>query len=340
MRIGLVGTGRIGSFHATTLQALDGVDSVLVADADASRAHALAAATGLEAVPDVDALYTDGVDAWSSPQPRAPTPPWCTRRSTRGAGVLREAGRPRRARHPRGRRPRRNAAGYPCRSASSGGSTRLPRGPAALLDGDLGWLHTVRAVTGDRARPRRRTSPPPAASSATAASTTSTSCAGSPAARSSPCTPSAPTGARGSSPRPATSTPCAARLRFDDDTLATVSASRYNGAGYDVRLERADRRTLARRPRRPRTDADRRAPVSCRGPALPQLHGTLPRRLRGRAGAASSKWPRARVQPCPPEEALQALYIAEACDRSRHRGRPVGLAEVLAQRSGNYGGPG
>ena len=63
MRIGLVGTGRIGSFHATTLQALDGVDAVLVADADAGRARALAAATGLQAVPDVDALYTEGVDA-------------------------------------------------------------------------------------------------------------------------------------------------------------------------------------------------------------------------------------------------------------------------------------
>jgi myo-inositol 2-dehydrogenase/D-chiro-inositol 1-dehydrogenase len=32
--------------------------------------------------------------------------------------------------------------------------------------------------------------------------------------------------------------------------------------------------------------------------------------------------------PCRPEEALEALYVAEACDISRHEGRAVELAEV------------
>ncbi|MDQ6658203.1 MAG: dehydrogenase, partial [Actinomycetota bacterium] len=35
MRIGLVGVGRIGAFHADTLTALPSVESVVVADADA-----------------------------------------------------------------------------------------------------------------------------------------------------------------------------------------------------------------------------------------------------------------------------------------------------------------
>jgi myo-inositol 2-dehydrogenase/D-chiro-inositol 1-dehydrogenase len=32
--------------------------------------------------------------------------------------------------------------------------------------------------------------------------------------------------------------------------------------------------------------------------------------------------------PCTPAEALEAMYIAEACDRSRRRGEPVAVAEV------------
>ena len=62
MRIGLIGTGRIGGFHAETMRAVDGVDAVLVADADAGRARAMAETAGLQAVPDVDALYAEGID--------------------------------------------------------------------------------------------------------------------------------------------------------------------------------------------------------------------------------------------------------------------------------------
>jgi myo-inositol 2-dehydrogenase/D-chiro-inositol 1-dehydrogenase len=32
--------------------------------------------------------------------------------------------------------------------------------------------------------------------------------------------------------------------------------------------------------------------------------------------------------PCPPRDALEALYIAEAADLSRRQARPVDLAEV------------
>jgi myo-inositol 2-dehydrogenase / D-chiro-inositol 1-dehydrogenase len=40
------------------------------------------------------------------------------------------------------------------------------------------------------------------------------------------------------------------------------------------------------------------------------------------------------ANPCPPAEALEALYIAEACELSRHLGRPVDVAEVRAQPAG------
>jgi myo-inositol 2-dehydrogenase/D-chiro-inositol 1-dehydrogenase len=35
-----------------------------------------------------------------------------------------------------------------------------------------------------------------------------------------------------------------------------------------------------------------------------------------------------RVNPCPPEDALEALRVAEACDRSRREGRVVALEEI------------
>src|SRR5665647_3103333 len=62
MRIGLVGVGRIGKFHATTLKALDGVEQVVVTDSDAARARVVARELGLEAVADVETLLGSGLD--------------------------------------------------------------------------------------------------------------------------------------------------------------------------------------------------------------------------------------------------------------------------------------
>jgi predicted homoserine dehydrogenase-like protein len=39
MPIGLIGVGRIGVFHASTLRGLPGVDSLIVTDADLDRAR-------------------------------------------------------------------------------------------------------------------------------------------------------------------------------------------------------------------------------------------------------------------------------------------------------------
>lgn len=49
MKIGLIGTGRIGAFHAETLKSVPGVDRIVVADADAARARVLADTLGVEA---------------------------------------------------------------------------------------------------------------------------------------------------------------------------------------------------------------------------------------------------------------------------------------------------
>jgi myo-inositol 2-dehydrogenase / D-chiro-inositol 1-dehydrogenase len=331
MRIGLVGTGRIGSFHATTLQALAGVDAVLVADADAPRAHALAAATGLEAVPDVDALYTEGVDAvviTAATSAHAAlvhqaldrdVPVFCEKPVALDVAGTREV-----VEHAeRSSAPvqvgfqRRFDLGY--RAARQ-----------ALLDGDLGWLHTVRAVTGDE-------SPPPAAYIATSGGlfrdcsihdfdvlrwvtgreVVSVSAFG------------ANRGAPYFTESGDVDT-CAALLRFDDDLLGTVTATRYNGAGHDVRLELCgskDARFVGLDDHAPLPTAERAMSWQRGRPYasfMERFHDAYAAELACFVEVASGR----AANPCPPAEALEALYIAEACDLSRRRGGPVDVAEV------------
>ncbi|HEY9335623.1 MAG TPA: Gfo/Idh/MocA family oxidoreductase, partial [Kribbella sp.] len=64
MRIGLVGVGRIGAFHAATLKGLPAVDQVVVADADPGRAQVVAKELGVESAADVPALLASGVDGF------------------------------------------------------------------------------------------------------------------------------------------------------------------------------------------------------------------------------------------------------------------------------------
>ena len=63
MRIGLVGVGRIGAFHAATLKALDCVEQVVVTDADPARAQAAAKELDCETAADIRALFRAGLDA-------------------------------------------------------------------------------------------------------------------------------------------------------------------------------------------------------------------------------------------------------------------------------------
>lgn len=64
MRIGLIGAGRIGTFHATTLSRHREVGgSLIVTDADPVRAQRLADRLGATAAPSVNEIFTWGVDA-------------------------------------------------------------------------------------------------------------------------------------------------------------------------------------------------------------------------------------------------------------------------------------
>jgi myo-inositol 2-dehydrogenase/D-chiro-inositol 1-dehydrogenase len=62
LRIGVIGAGRIGSFHVRTLASLPGVAAVTVCDADSPRARRLAGELGLEVAATPDDLVAGGVD--------------------------------------------------------------------------------------------------------------------------------------------------------------------------------------------------------------------------------------------------------------------------------------
>ncbi|MEK8145537.1 Gfo/Idh/MocA family oxidoreductase [Streptomyces sp. M10(2022)] len=179
MRIGLIGTGRIGTFHAEVLGRHTAVDSLVVADADPARAAEVAASTGASAAP-VDELFARGaVDAvviasatsahasLIGRAARAGLPVFCEKpialdlpgtldalAEVESAGSVLQLGF-----------MRRFDAGY--------GAAR-----AAVREGRLGRLHTVRAITSDPAPPPPPISRSPAGCTGTAWSMTSTSCGG------------------------------------------------------------------------------------------------------------------------------------------------------------------
>jgi myo-inositol 2-dehydrogenase/D-chiro-inositol 1-dehydrogenase len=63
LRVGVIGVGRIGAFHARTLTGLGGVQRVTLCDADEARARSLAAQLGVSAVATPEELIAGGSDA-------------------------------------------------------------------------------------------------------------------------------------------------------------------------------------------------------------------------------------------------------------------------------------
>jgi len=63
LHVGIVGLGRIGALHASSLRALEGVSRLTVTDADAARARATAESLGATAVETPEVLVEAGVEA-------------------------------------------------------------------------------------------------------------------------------------------------------------------------------------------------------------------------------------------------------------------------------------
>ncbi|WP_030984595.1 Gfo/Idh/MocA family oxidoreductase [Streptomyces sp. NRRL WC-3744] len=331
MRIGVIGTGRIGTLHARTLSRHREVGSLILTDTDPARAQALAHRLGETAAPGVDEIFRWGVDAvvittataahaeLIGRAARSGLPVFCEKpialdlpgtlhalAEVETAGTVLQMGF-----------QRRFDAGY-------AGARE------AVRAGWLGRLHTVRALTCDQ-------SPPPVEwlplsgglfrdtlihdfdvlRWVTGREVTDVY-------------------AGGSDRGPAMFREAgdvdtgAALLTLDDGTLATATATRLNGAGYDVRMELAGERDTVV------VGLDDRTPLASTEPTGPPPADKPWTGFLERFGPAYEAELNAfvdvvrgeRPNPCDGREALQALRIAEACERSRQERRPVALAEV------------
>ncbi|CAK7279380.1 Gfo/Idh/MocA family protein [Streptomyces misionensis] len=331
MRIGILGLGRIGAFHAETLSALDVVTSLVVADPLADAAKAAAERFGAEIADSPEALLASGVDglvvaAATDAHPaliragvQAGVPVFCEKpvaRTMAEAVAVRDTVRD-------GAVP-----------VQIGFNRRFDAGFAAAREavraGELGPLHTVRCTTLDPA-------PPPAAYIAasggifrdcsvhdfdvirwvTGREVTEVYAVG---------------GNRGAGyiGEAGDADTTGALLTLDDGTLAVVSNSRHNGRGYDVRMELhgfIDALAVGLDDKLPLRSAE--AGVSFpAGPPHDFFMDRFAAAYRAELAAFTEVVAGGRPSPCTVEDALEAGWIAEACTLSRREHRPVPLTEV------------
>jgi myo-inositol 2-dehydrogenase / D-chiro-inositol 1-dehydrogenase len=330
MRIGLAGAGRIGARHAETLGNVPEVESVVIADVDAGRARTLAGKYAAEAVDTVDDLFAAGLDgvvvaaatdAHAELVTRAADariPAFCEKPVAADlVGTLQVVGAVKRSGSP----------------VQVGFQRRFDAGHVAVRDavvaGRLGWLHTVRSCTLDPA--------PPLPGYIPVSGGIFRDCAvhdidGVRFVTGRDVVQVVAVGANKGEDYFAESGDVdtgAALLTLDDGTIAIICETRYNAAGYDVRLEAlGSKDSLV-------AGLDEHTPLaSADGHTLDD--GTPYTGFLERFAAAYVAEMRAFLRvvagqaesPCPPEEALEAFYVAEACERSRREQRAVTIEEV------------
>lgn len=341
MRIGLIGTGRIGTFHSAVLVRHPEVESLVVADVDPARAADLAARVGAWAAPSVDAFFEAGAPGGpaSGPPVDAVVITAATAAHAELIGRAARAGLPVFCEKPIALDlPGTLAALAEVEAAGTvlqlGFQRRFDAGYAAAREavraGRLGRLHTVRAVTSDPA-------PPPAAYLplsgglyrdclvhdfdvvrwVTGREVVEVYATGSDAG---------PAMFRAAGDVDT----AAALLTLDDGTLATATATRCNGAGYDVRMElagEADQVAVGLNDRTPLTSAEPDGPAAPDKPWPGFLERFAPA-YEAELAAFVEVVRGERANPCDGREALHALRIAEACELSRAERRPVRLTET------------
>ncbi|MFP3989558.1 Gfo/Idh/MocA family oxidoreductase [Streptomyces sp. E11-3] len=331
MRIGILGLGRIGSFHAETLAGLDGVESLVVTDPVAAATASAARRFGATAVDSPEAVLAAGVDgvviaAATDVHPelilaavKAGIPAFCEKPVARGVAesldVLHAV----------------EAGGV---EVHIGYNRRFDAGCVAarqaVVSGELGALHTVRSTTLDPA-------PPPEAYVAvsggifrdcgvhdfdivrwvTGREVTEVYATG---------------GNRGADYIAAAGDvdTASALLTLDDGTIAVISNSRHNARGYDVRLElHGMRDSIA-------VGLEDRLPLRSVEPGVVFPSGTphdffmdrFAAAYRAELTAFTEVVAGTRPSPCTVADAIEASWIAEACALSLHEHRPVRIEEV------------
>jgi myo-inositol 2-dehydrogenase/D-chiro-inositol 1-dehydrogenase len=331
MRIGLVGVGRIGAFHAATLRGLPGVDSVVIADADAARARDVAGRLGTEIADSAPDLLAAGIDALVIATGTGTHPELIRLGVQKGLPVFCEKPV---AADIDGTLDVIKQVNAGTSEVQIGFQRRFDAGfraaRKAVQEGALGWLHTIRSTTLDPA-------PPPASYIAGSGGIFRD------------CAVHDFDAIRWVSGREVTSVyavganrgedfftaagdvdTASAMLTMDDGTIALVSCTRYNAAGYDVRLEvlGANGSVCA--------GLDDRMPVSSADPGVTFPRGLAHRQFMERfhdayvaeLAAFLTVVAERAPSPCTPQDALEAFYVAEACELSRHRREPVQITEV------------
>ncbi|MEP7332748.1 MAG: Gfo/Idh/MocA family oxidoreductase [Terracoccus sp.] len=331
MRIGLAGVGRIGAFHAETLRGLDLVDELMVTDVVTDAARALADRLGVSfaASPtellasDIDGLVvataTPGHAALLRQAVAAGLPTFCEKPLAATLAETIELAK------------LVDASGVP---VQVGFQRRFDSGygrvAAAVARGELGFVHTIRANTHDQAPPHATYIPTSGGllrdcsvhdfdiiRFVTGHEVTSVYATG------------ANKGAPFFSEAGDVDT-AAAVLTLDDGTLATVTATRYNGAGHDVRLEvMGSEATLG-------VGFDDSLAVTSAEPGAGYPTGARHRSFMERFLPAYQAELKAfaevvgghRGSACTVGDALEAFRVSEACEVSRREGRVVRLDEI------------
>jgi myo-inositol 2-dehydrogenase/D-chiro-inositol 1-dehydrogenase len=331
MRLGLIGLGRIGSFHADTLTALPSVDSLVVTDAVPAVTKTVAERVGATVADSPETLIESGVDgviiaAATNVHGQliraavdAGIPVFCEKPLS---GDLLEAVEIARYVNERDVPVQ---IGYPRRFDPAYTAAR-----AAVESGELGWLHTVRSTTLD---------PAPAPRGyievsggifrdcsvhdfdtvrwITGREVVEVYATGS---------------ARGADYFAEFGDVATAQtlLTFDDGATGVVSNTRYNARGHDVRLELHGTQDSVAAGWSDYTPLRNLEPgVSWpAGPAavffMDRLATAFPAELQAFVEVVAGE----RQSPCTVDDALAVAYIAEAATLSLLQHRPVQIDEV------------
>ncbi|MCT7351483.1 Gfo/Idh/MocA family oxidoreductase [Streptomyces sp. 15-116A] len=331
MRIGILGLGRIGAFHAETLFGLDVVDLLVVCDPVADAAKAAGERFGADVVDSAEALLDAGVDGVVVAAATDAHPALILAGVDAGVPVLCE--KPVARTMSEGVQVLKAVAGRDV-PVQIGFNRRFDAGFVAARDavrsGELGTLHTVRSTTLDPA-------PPPAAYIAasggifrdcsvhdfdiirwvTGREVTEVYAVG---------------GNRGADYIRAAgdADTTGAVLTLDDGTIAVVSNSRHNGRGHDVRMEiHGFEDSVA-------VGLEDKLPLRSVEPGVTFPAGTphdffmdrFADAYRAELTAFTEVVAGTRPSPCTVADALEAGWIAEACTLSLREHRPVRVEEV------------
>jgi myo-inositol 2-dehydrogenase/D-chiro-inositol 1-dehydrogenase len=330
VRIGVAGLGRIGPFHAATLAGLG--HDVVVTDVRTDLAREVAAEHGYAVLPDVTALLAEvdavviATDTRSHTEVlraavAAGTPTFCEKpvAETLAAtidlvGLVEGSGVPVQVGF-----QRRFDLGY-------------RRAKEAVDSGELGFVHSIRSTTHDQSPPAPDYLPTSGGifrdcnihdfdmiRFVTGREVASVFAVG--ANKGEPFFAEAGDVDTG-----------AALLTLDDGTLATVTSTRYNGAGHDVRMEVLGSKaaigvgyddSLAL------TSAESGATYP-RGPRLATFLDRFAPAYRAELATFCDVAAGSVQNPCAVTEALAAFRVAEAAQRSLESGLPVSVADVAA----------